>query len=297
MDAVFFSEIGLPKMQKSMYNGTYTVIRSVSSMKILAMIVPVLVLLVFMRLSTSLLASGTVNPLVMIGIAALGMVAILAMRPKNKGVKAASNLEKKARGEFALDAFADDAKLESMFLAAIKDYNGNMPKAALAKLTKLAPQCTGDKEIYAVSMATAQCHLILGKPLLSIREYTRALSIHPTAEVAMELGSCHQRLGNLDKARDAYEFALDLDAENLEALSRIATTYVADHDWNTALDYANRVIDKEENNSSALATAAICHGLLNNEILHKHYTELAVENGYTRKKIEETVFTLKKRSK
>ena len=185
-------------------------------MKILAMLVPVLILLVFMRLSTNLLASGAVSPVAMVGITVLGMVAALALKPKNKGAKPASDLEKKARGEFAMDAFADDAKLCSLFQAAIKDYNGNMPKAALAKLTKLAPQCTDDKEIYAVSMATAQCHLILGKPLFAIREYTRALSLHPSVEVAMELGSCHQRLGNLDKARDSYEYALDLEEGNLE---------------------------------------------------------------------------------
>ena len=59
-----------------------------------------------------------------------------------------------------------------------------------AKLTKLAPQCTGDPERYAVAMATAQCHLILGKPLPAIREYTLALSLHPSAEVAMELCCC-----------------------------------------------------------------------------------------------------------
>ena len=113
----------------------------------------------------------------------------------------------------------------------------------------------------------------------------------------MDLGSCHQRLGNLDKARDSYEFALDLDEDNLEALSRIATTYVADHEWETALEYANRVIDKDESNSSALATAAICYGLLDNPVMTKYYTEQAVENGYNRKKIEETIATLKKRSK
>ena len=266
-------------------------------MKILAMLVPVLILLVFMRLSTNLLASGAVSPVVMVGITVLGMVAALAMRPKNKGAKPATDLEKKARGDFALDAFADDAKLESLFQAAIKDLNNNLPKAALSKLTKLAAQCTGDKEIYAVSIVTAQCHLILGKPLLAIREYTRALSIHPTAEIAMELGSCHQRLGNLDKARDSYEFAQDLDENNLEARSRIATTYVADHDFRTALDHANMVLDKDEHHASALATAAICHSLLDDPVMSKYYTDLAVEHGYSRKKIEDTVFTLKKRVK
>jgi len=266
-------------------------------MKFLMMLIPVLLLLVFMRVSSGIMASGSMNPLVLIGISAIFLVMLLAFRPKNKGAKPASDLEKKARGEFAKDAFADDPKLGAMFQAAMKDYNSNMPKAALAKLTKLAPLCTGEKENYAVSLATAHCQLINGKPLPAIREYTRALGLHPTAEVAMELGSCHQRLGNLDKARDSYEFALDLDENNLEAPSRIATTYVADHDFETALEYANRVIDKDENHASALATAAICHGLLGDPVMCNYYTNLAVENGYSKKKIEETVVTLKKRSR
>ena len=266
-------------------------------MKILMMLVPVLMLLVFMKLGSGVLASGSMNPLVLIGISFFFLVLLLAFRPKNKSAKPASDLEKKARGEFAKDAFADEPKLGAMFQAAIKDYNSNMPKAALAKLIKLSALCTGDKEIYAVSIATAQCQIVVGKPLLAIREYTRALSIHPTAEVAMELGSCHQRLGNLDKARDSYEYALDLDENNLEAPARIATTYVADHDFRTALAYANRIIDKDENNASALATAAICHGLLGDSVLCTYYTNLAADNGYSQKKIEETIATLKRKVK
>ncbi len=279
-----------------MYNGCYNHIRSVPMKRIFLMLVPLLIFLLFTRLGAGILSSGTVSPSTIAIIVAVGMVLILSMKPKTKGAKPASNLEQKARGEFAKDAFANDPKLEALFLSAIKDFNGNMPKAALSKLTKLAPLCTDDKEIYAVALATAQCHLIIGKPLPAIREYTKALNIHPTAEVAMELGSCHQRLGNLDKARDSYEFALDLDADNLEALSRIATTYVADHEWETALEYADQVIDKNENHASALATAAICHGLLDNSVMTKYYTDQAVENGYNRKKIEETIATLKKRS-
>ena len=263
-------------------------------MKFLSMIVPVLLLLLFMSVSSSMLASGTVHPVV---LALVPILLLLFLKPKKKGAKPASDLEKKARGEFAKDAFADNAKLGAMFQAAIKDVNGNMPKAALKKFEKLAEQCTGDQEKYAVSIATAQCHLIVGKPLPAIREYTRALNIHPSAEIAMELGSCHQRLGNLEKARDSYEFALDLDENNLEALARIATTYVADHEFDTALEYANRIIDKEANHASALATAAICHGVLGDPVMCAYYTNLAVDNGYSKKKIEETVAVLKKKVK
>ncbi len=263
-------------------------------MKFLSMLVPVLLLLLFMSVSSSMLASGTVNPAV---LAILPVLLLLFLKPKKKGAKPATELEKKARGEFAKDAFSEDPKLGALFQAAIKDVNGNMPKAALKKFEKLAEQCTGDQETYAVAMATAQCHMIVGKPLPAIREYTRALNIHPTAEVAMELGSCHQRLGNLDKARDSYEFALDLDENNLEALARIATTYVADHDFETALEYANRIIDADENHASALATAAICHGVLGDSVMCAYYTNQAVDNGYSKKKIEETVAVLRKKVK
>ena len=264
-------------------------------MKNFSFLFPILIFLLFMSLGNRIFATGSINPttLVIIMVVAMGMIVL--MKPKTKAGKPASNIEQKARGEFAKDAFADDAKLGGMFQAAINDYNKNMPKAALAKLTKLAPLCTGDKEIYAVSMATAQVQTILGKPLPAIREYTRALGLHPTAEGAIELGSCHQRLGNLDKARDSYEFALDLDPENLEARAILATTFVADGDYETALDQAQLVLDKNEKHASALATAAICCGLTGDPVMSKHYTALAVENGYSKKKIEETIAALKKR--
>lgn len=265
-------------------------------MKKFAYFIPVLIFILMTTLGSRVMSSGA-SPMTMLLLLAVPLAMLMFLRPKQGAAKPASNFEQKARGEFAKDAFADNEKLAAQFQSAVKDYNGSMPKAALKKLLKLAPQCTGDKEIYAVALATAQCHLVNGKPLPAIREYTRALNIHPSAEVALELGSCHQRLGNLDKARDSYEFALDLDEENLEALSRIATTYVADHQFQTALDYANRVLDKDETHSSALATAAISHGLLGDSVLCKYYTEQAVEHGYSKNKIEETISTLKKRVK
>ena len=43
-------------------------------MKILMMLVPVVLLLVFMRFSSGVLASGTVNPLVLLGISAVFLI-------------------------------------------------------------------------------------------------------------------------------------------------------------------------------------------------------------------------------
>lgn len=264
-------------------------------MKKLTVFIPVLIFLLFMSMGNKIFATGSVSPSTLVIIVVIAVGLIMIMKPKAKGTKPATDIELKARGEFAKDAFADKPQLEAKFRAAIKDYNGNMPKAALAKLTKLAPLCTEEKEIYAVSMATAQVQMLLGKPLPAIREYTRALGLHPTSQGAIDLGSCHQRLGNLDKARDSYEFALDLDPENLDARAILATTYVADGDYYTALEQAQMVLDKNEKHASALATAAICCGLTGDPLMSKHYTTLAVENGYSKKKIEDTISALKKR--
>lgn len=264
-------------------------------MKKFGFIFPIVLVFLFSMFGSRLLASGSVSPVTLIGITIVLFVVMMLSRPKKGAAKPVGDIEQKVRGEFARDAFAGNEQLNARFQAALKDYSGNMPKAALNKLQKLAPQCSGDQEVYAVSMATAMICISLNKPKDAIREYVRALNIHPTSELAHALGSSYQRIGELDKARDTYLYALDLDGENLEALSAIATTYVADRNYRMGLEEAMKVLEKNENHASALATAAICHGLLGDPLMSKHFTDRAVENGYKKDKITQTIDALKKR--
>lgn len=264
-------------------------------MKKFAYFIPIILILAATLLGNRLFASGSISPTTLV-VAMVAVFAILILvRPKGAAPKPVSDVEKKVRGDFAKDAFADNDQLNAKFQAALKDYSGNCPKAALGKLEKLASQCHTSQETYAVSVATALCFISVNKYKEAIREYTRALGLHPTSDLAVSLGSCHQRLGQLDKARDSYEFALDLDAGNTEARSNLATAYVADGDYRAGLEQAMLALEQDEKQASALATAAICHGLLDDQLMHKHYTKLAVENGYSEKKITDTVSALKKR--
>jgi cytochrome c553 len=77
-------------------------------------------------------------------------------------------------------------------------------------------------------------------------------------------------------------------------MSALATAWVADGQYNDALDYAEEVLKLDETNASALATCAICHGLLNHPHRSAEYTEKAVAAGYSEKKIEDTIKALKK---
>lgn len=264
-------------------------------MKKFGFFLPVVLVVLFTMFGTRMVASGTISPSTMILVGAVALGAMMLLKPKKTAPKPVSDLEKQVTGAYAKDAFADEPQQAAKFQSALKDYSGNMPKAALSKLQKLAPQCTGDKEVYAVSMATALCQITIGKHKDAIREYVRALSLNPNSELAVSLGSCYQRLGELDKAKDTYQYALDLDGSNLDARSKLATAYVADGSYQMGLDQAMLVLQQKETDSSALATAAICYGLLDNPVMHKRYTQLAVENGYKKDKITNTVDALKKR--
>lgn len=264
-------------------------------MKKLQKYLPMILMIVFLFVGSRLFFSGAVSPSMITIAFAVFFGVMLLFRPKNSASKPVSDIEQKVRGDFAKDAFADDANLNAKFQAALKDYKGSMPKAAIGKLQKLSPLCRNDQEVYAVSMATALCHVTLNQHKEAAREYNRALVLHQSSELAISLGSSYQRIGELKKAQDSYEFALELEPENTEARSNLATTYVADGDYTAALAQAKQVLELDENHASALATTAICYGLQNDPAMCKLYTDLAVENGYSKSKIEQTVSALKKR--
>lgn len=258
-------------------------------------LIPILIFGVFMLLSNRLFLSGGIDPttFIMMGIA-LVLILMLA-RPKTAAKKAPADVAEEVMGDYAKDAFADDPQLNAKFQAALKDYGSNCPKAALSKLAKLAPQCRNDKETYAVAMATALCHVSQHNYAEAIPEYNRAVVLNPTAALAITIGSCNQRLGNLKEAKDSYEFALDLEPENVDARSSLATVYVARGKYESALEQAMLALQLNEKHASSLATAAICYGMLDDSLLYKHYMNLASENGYSEEKIKNTVSALKKR--
>lgn len=256
--------------------------------------VPVLIFLVFTLLGNRLFMSGAVDPKTLIFIVPVIALVLMLVRPKKAPKKPITDVFEKVMGDFAADAFSDNEQLSAKFRSALTDYSGNMPKSAASKLTKLAPQCRTEEEKYAVAMASALCHVANQKYEDAIREYNRAVVIHPTSELAQTIGSLQQRMGELKKARESYDFALELDPNNIEARSSMATAWVASRKYENALEHAMIALEVDPHNASSLATAAICYGLTGEDALYTEYTDKAEVNGYSRKKIEDTVKALKK---
>lgn len=256
--------------------------------------IPILIFLLVSLLGNRLIASGILTPQIMVFMVPIVSVMLIMFRPKKQNTKPITDVFDKVMGDFAANAFSDDEKLSARFQSALKDYSGNMPKSAINKLTKLESSCRTDEEKYAVSMALALAYTTVQKYEDAIRAYNRAVVIHPTSQLAQTIGSLQQRMGELKKARDSYDFALELDPGNLEAHSSMATAWVASRKYDKALEHAMMALETNPNHASSLATAAICYGLTGEDELYAIYTDRAEKNGYSRKKIEETVKALKK---
>lgn len=259
-------------------------------------IIPVLIFALVTMLGNRLYASGAVSPTTLVLGAGLLFFLLLMIRPKAKS-SAAPDKALTLLGDFAQDAFADDEKLAGKYQSAVADYRNNMPKSAINKLEKLQSQCKTDADTYAVCVVQGLAKSSIGDYEAAIKLYNKAVILHPTTELATAIGSAQQRIGELRQARDSYEFALDLDSNNIDARSNLATAYVADGMFEDAITEARLALELDENHASSLATCAICYGILNDSLLYKSYTDKAVENGYKADKISTTVTALKKRFK
>ena len=257
-------------------------------------LIPILFILIF-AFVTPKVFSGTMSKSSLLTLVAVLFAVMFLFRPKKAATKTSEEVAAEVLDDFSSDAFADDEALKAKFYAALNDIGANCPKAAVSKLEKLAPQCSGSKETYAVALAAALAWRKQQDYKNAIREYNKAVVLHPSGKLAYTIGDAHQRLGNLDKAKDSYEFASELEPGNPQYFSSLATVHVAEGSYNDAIDTAMEALDLDENHASALATLAICYGIQDNSLMHKHYTDLAVENGYSADKIKETIKALKKR--
>lgn len=256
-------------------------------------LLPVVLLILSTLIGFKMFSSGALSPAAFAGISVAVMFILVLLRPKNANTQADPRAVTDALGEFGKDAFSDDSQVSTEFQAAVSDLLSSKPKAAMAKLEKLAPQCGDDAQRYAVAIVMALTYAKQNMYDRAIVEYNRAVIIHPTSPLALSIGSCQQRIGELDKAIDSYEFALELDPKNIQARSALATAWVANRDYQEALTHAELALELDSTNASSLATTAICHGLLGNSDMREQFTAKAEKQGYSRKKIDDTIKALK----
>lgn len=261
------------------------------------LLVPAAVLLIVFIFFKQIFGSGPVNPMVMGGIIVVCLCGSLLLRPSKNDRKRNVDSSLSLLGDFSKEAFSYDEKLHAQFQSAVMDFLNSMPKAATKKLEALQTQCKTDADTYAVCVALGMIKCYDDDHAAAIKLFNKAVVLHPTAQLADAIASAHQRIGELEEAIDSYEFALDLDPNAIDIRAKLATAFVGNGDFETAIDQAQLVLDRQADHASALATIAICHGVLGDNVLSSGYTAKAVEAGYSEQKITTTITALKKRFK
>lgn len=260
------------------------------------MLLPILVILLGSTLVPRLLAGG-MSPVTMLLISGALIAVLILSRPKRTAPKSADQVAQELIDDFSRDAFAGNEALNKKYMSILNDIGNNLPKTAANKLKKLEAECTTDRQKYAVAVAAAKTCRLSQDWKNVIRECNKAIVLNPTPELAYSIGECHQRMGYLDKARDSYEFAQELDPSNPQYPSSLGTVCVGDGDYDAAIDYAEEALKLDSAFPQALATMAICYGMKDDSLMHRHYLDKAFDAGYSQQKIIDTINALKKRKK
>lgn len=219
---------------------------------------------------------------------------ILAMvRPRrSRRVSNRKALYQKEYSDFIQNAFSEDPKLEKLFFKAVDDYNQSKPAAAIKKLSRLRKDCQRSADLYAVTVFSALCSDDMQLWDDAANLYQAALHMRPNSTLASNMGLCHQKSGDSQKAMAAYELAIRIDPDNAYAHNNISALYFRDGDYESALDYAEAALEINDHLPQALSTAAICCSLLEDEEGYKNYYRKAVAAGYDGSKIKSTIRAL-----
>ena len=216
------------------------------------------------------------------------IAAIMGMlRPKRRrhiGSKKA--LYQKAYGEFIQNAFYDEPKLEKKFYKAVDDYNFDRCAAGVAKLTKLRKECQRTADIYAVTVFMGLCCDGMHAYEEAVKHYEDAARIRDNTTLHSNAGLCYLRLGQLDKAEEAFHLAIRVDEKNAFAWNNLASLYFRQGEYEQALEYAETAIECDGQMPQALSCAALCSALLGDDENYRKYYRQAVSAGYDGNKIK-----------
>jgi tetratricopeptide (TPR) repeat protein len=100
------------------------------------------------------------------------------------------------------------------------------------------------------------------------------------------------RLGQLEKAEEAYRNAIRCDEKNAFAWNNLSTLYFRQGDYAQALEYAKAAIAINAQMPQALGCAAVCSAMLGNEEEYRNFYRQAVSAGYDGNKIKSAIAAL-----
>ena len=200
---------------------------------------------------------------------------------------------KEAYGEHIRSAFADRKKEEKMLYDVFEDYNTGRYAKALEKLDRLSAVAKNADERYAVAFFRALCLDSMRLYEQAIAQYEKAINVRANVSAYSNMGICLNHLGRVNEAIEAYLMAAELDQRDPAPLANLASLYIGETDYETALEYAQRANAIDAKYPTALSAQAICYAMMENEEKYKEYYQRAAAVGYNTERLKRFIESLK----
>ena len=213
----------------------------------------------------------------------------------SRNIRIAANkkiLYQKKFPEYVKRAFALDSKSEKKFYQAIDLYTQGNPAAALSILEKLRDHCQQGDDRYAVVTFSALCMHDLHWHQKAAEAYEYSLQMYHNSSIASNMGLCYERLGDYDRATDAYMLAIRLDPGNAFAYNNLAVLRIRQGDYEEALTCAENAVELNQRMPQALNSMAVCHYMLGNMDEYQRYFRQAVSAGSDGAKLKAYIASL-----
>lgn len=165
-------------------------------------------------------------------------------------------------GQHIGKAFLIPTKESKKFFAALEYYQYNQPAKLVDAMRGLESVCTNNEERFAVAFFKALGYDEMKSYKNAAEAYEKALFYREDSTAASNAGICYQRLGDSEKAIDAYRYAIKIDPENAYPYNNLAQIYIRKENYEEAYAYAETAISKQENFRQAYSAKAIACAML-----------------------------------
>lgn len=207
-----------------------------------------------------------------------------------KNLREENTIVKTAYADKIGNAFNGNKKLKKRLYSALKDFNRNNLKLAVAKLAKVKAESVTIEQKIIADYFTALCYRDNGQSAAAARIYREILEINPNYSPALSnLSTFYFNLQNYPLALHYAEKAVDADPANPFAYQNLAGVYFQLYNLAKAEQYALQALRFKPNFREAAALLAIINTMRGDTALSRQYTNLAYSLGQNLQNLREAV--------
>lgn len=222
-------------------------------------------------------------------LAGTTLTLVKALTGRRRAPKRNAAFYRKHYGDLLGAAFLGNPKGEKQMVKALDAFNGDRSSVAIKTLNSLWPEVENAADRFAVAAFLGLCYDDAEAYYQAVEWYERANSIMPNTTMCSNAGICYQRLGDNARAIDSYQRAIKLDPANAQAYSNVANLYIREAEYEGALEYANKALERNANLLPAHSARAIAYAGLGDEEAYEKALRQAAAAGADRKRIETAV--------